>query len=111
MTYKDEALYESFPPCVSRLLSGAALCCILLQCVALCCSVSGAALCCMFLKCVALCCSMLQCEYLSSSSSLSGARISIAVWVGRMRDTCCRVLQCVSVCFSVLQSVAVCFTV
>jgi len=60
-----------------------------LQCVAVCCSVSTSflfpgAVCCSVLQCVAVCCRVLQC---------------VAV--------CCSVLQCVAVCCSVLQCVCV----
>ena len=84
----------------------------MLQCVAVCCSVSQCvqcvvttfvatdsadvvttlqvcvALCCSALLCVAVCCNVLQCVAL-----------------------CCSVLQCVAVCCSVLQCVAVCCSV
>ena len=62
-------------------------CCIVLQCVAVCCSQVYElrhAVCWSVLQCVVLCCSVLQC---------------VAV--------CCSVLQCVAVCCSVLQCVAV----
>ena len=62
---------------------------VLLQCVAVCCSVlQCVAVCCSVLQYVAVCCSVLQC---------------VAV--------CCSVLQCVAVCCSVLQCVAVWFEV
>ena len=60
-----------------------AVCCSVLQCVALCCSVLRCvAVCCSVLQCVAVCCSVLQC---------------VAVR--------CSVLQCVAVCCSVLQTI------
>jgi len=55
------------------------VCCSVLQCVAVCCSV------CSVLQCVAVCCSVLQCA-----------------------AVCCSVLQCVAVYCSVLQCVAMC---
>ena len=59
---------------------------MVLQCVAVCCSVlQCVAVCCSVLQCVAVCCSALHC---------------VAV--------CCSVLQCVAVCCTVLQCVAVC---
>jgi len=60
-----------------------AVCCSVLQCVAVWCSVSR-----LKLQCVAMCCSVLQC---------------VAVWCGVSRLK----LQCVAVCCSVLQCVAV----
>ena len=81
--------------------SGAALCCDVLQCVAvycrllfratfsfLSCIYVRGAVCCRVLQCVTVCCSVFQC---------------VAV--------CCVVLQCVTVCCSVLQCVAVCCSV
>jgi len=91
-------------------LQGVAVCCIMLQRVAMihahdsegalnlfaaahadgqCCSVlQCVAVCCNVLQCVAVCCSVLQC---------------VAV--------CCSVLSCVAVCCSVLQHVAACCSV
>jgi len=61
----------------------------MLQCVAMCCSVSQyVAVCCSMLQYAAVCCSMLQCVAM-----------------------CCSVLQCAAVCCSVLQCVAVCCNV
>jgi len=85
-----------------------------LQCVAVCCSVlQGVAVRCSALqcvKCVAVCCSMLQCRPqrcaispgLDSSSSAS-YHTSVLQCVA----ACCTVLQCVALCCSVLQCVAV----
>jgi len=89
-----------------------------LQCVAVCCSVlQGVAVRCSALqcvKCVAVCCSMLQCRPqrcaispgLDSSSSAS-YHTSVLQCVA----ACCTVLQCVALCCSVLQCVAVCCSV
>ena len=75
-----KASYGSLSPCIMLyvidvLLQCVAVCCSVLQCIAVCCSV---------LQCVAVCCSVLQC---------------VAV--------CCSVLQCVAVCCSVLQCAVV----
>jgi len=73
---------------------------ILLQCLAVCCSV---------LQCVAVCCSVLQrvAACFGSSCLHVGWRLyktdPVAVF--------CSVLQCVAVCCSVLQCVAVCCSV
>jgi len=64
------------------------MCCSVLQCVAVCCSL-----------CVAVCCSVLQCV----------AVCCRCVWISHVTNTmCCSVLQCVAVCCRVLQCVAVC---
>ena len=72
---------------------------IVLQCVAVCCSV---------LQCVAVCCSVLQClthwfkivmKKLSNNRPLSDHTGSVVLRVA----VCCSVLQCVAVCCSVLQ--------
>jgi len=62
------------------------VCCRMLQCAAVCCSVLPyVAVCCRILQCAAVCCSVLP---------------YVAV--------CCRMLQCVAVCCSVLPYVEVC---
>ena len=66
-----------------------------LQCVAVCCSVS---------QCVAVCRSVLQ--YTESCRTYQWTMSHI-----RMRYVCCSVLQCVAVCCSVLQCVAGCCTI
>ena len=80
-----------------------AVCCSVLQCVAVCCSVLTChqfAVCCSVLQCVAVCCSVLQCVWMSPICSVLQC---VAVH--------CSALQCVSVCCSVLQCVAVCWRV
>ena len=94
--------------CITRvflptgLVTSAAACCSVLQCVAACCSVlqesnthywphgssrwlQHVVACCSMLQCVAVCCSVLQHVV-----------------------ACCSVLQCVAACCSMLQCVAVC---
>jgi len=69
-----------------------AVCCSVLQCVAMCPCV---AVCCSVLQSVVECCSVLQC-------------VAVCCSVLQSVVECCRVLQRVAVCCSVLQSVAVC---
>ena len=86
-----------------------ALCCSVLQCVAVFCSV---------LKCVTVCCNVLQCDLVCCSvlrcvavccSVLECAVVCYSVL--QYVTVCCSVLQCVAVCCSVLQCVAVCCSV
>jgi len=76
------------------------VCCSVLQCVAVCCSMfqGGNAV----EEFVAVYCSVLQCVAVYGSVSQC-----VAVWKCS-RGVCCSVLQCVAVCCSVLQCVAVC---
>jgi len=86
-----------------------AMCCSVLQCVALwysvlqcvtvCCRVlKSVAEFCSLLHCVALCCSVLQC-------------VAVCYSVLKGVAVCCRVLLCAGLCYSVLQRVAVCYSV
>ena len=68
----------------------------MLQCVAVCCSVSDVVarkepVCCSVLQCVVVCCSVSQMSSLARSQYVA---------------VCCRRLQCVAVCCSVLHCVA-----
>ena len=75
---------------------------IVLQCVAVCCSVlQYVAVCCSVLQCVAVCCSVLHCVAVRCSVLHSKTCKS-------RRKSYCIVLQCAAVCCSVLQYVAVC---
>jgi len=58
--------------------------------------------CCSVLQCVAVCCSVLQLEYGLEGSNVFDVSGGVCVAV------CYSVLQCVAVCCSVLQCVAVC---
>jgi len=80
-----------------------AVCCSVLQCVAVCyrvlqCVTVCVAVCCSVLQYVAVCCSMLQCVAVCYSV-LQCVAVCVAV--------CCSMLQYVAVCCSVLQCVAV----
>jgi len=103
---------------------------VLLQCVAVCCSVlqcvavlslrvteglnilswplpsQAAAL---FAERVTVCCSVLQCiaERCSVAVCCSAKRATVSTASGPFCRACCSVLQCVAVCCSVLQCVAV----
>ena len=76
-------------------------------------------LCCRVLKCVEVCCSVSSCTNTFSRSvrrSISSFECSKSCLAGRCRALqgvagCCSVLQCVAVCCSVLQCVAVCCSV
>jgi len=70
-----------------------ALCCSVLQCVAVCCSV---------LQCVAACCSFLHCD---------AVRRSVTQCVLQCVVLCCSATQCVAVCCSEMQCGAVCCSV
>jgi len=70
------------------------VCCSVLQCVAVCCSVSSRFRC-SALQCVAVCCP--RCGCLTSNYFQVNECVAV----------CCSVLQCVAVCCSVLQCVAV----
>ena len=96
------------------MLQCVAVCCSVLQCVAVILrnvkyisqffSMKHILVCCSVLQCVAVCCSVLQCvavilrnvNYFSQFFSMKHILM------------CCSVLQCVAVCCSVLQCVAVC---
>jgi len=73
--------------CLSLSRGQVAVCCSVLQCVAVCCSV------CSVMRCVAVCCSALQCV----------AVCAVCCSVLQNVAECCRVLQSVAVCCSVLQ--------
>jgi len=82
---------------VGSVVQCVAVCCCVLQCVAVCCSV-----CCAILwgvgsvvQCVAVCCSVLQC-----------VAVCVALCCGVL-VVCCSVLQCVAVCCSVLHCTTV----
>jgi len=91
--------------CVRDFSSSAFLSRVLLQCVAVCCSVLQCVeVCCSVLQCVALCCSVLQCVAVRRVLQLAAVCCSVLQCVA----VCCSVLQCAAVCCSVLQCVAVC---
>ena len=75
---------------------------ILLQCVAVCCSV---------LQCVTVCCSVTLSASAQRRSSCYSACCSVCCSVLQCVAVCCSVLQCFAVCCSVLQCVALCCTV
>ena len=90
-------------------VNSVAVCCSVLQCVAVWCSVEAccndtpvqqvcecAAVCYSVLQCVTVCCSVMQCW---------------GVWQWHLRSACVRVLQCVTVHCSVRQCIAVCCSV
>ena len=91
----------------SRVLQGVAMCCVMLQRFAMCCSVSlcsvsplhppspDASGCCRVLHLVADLCSILQCVTLLSFASTSS--ISQRSWVLLRIAVCCSVFQCVVV--------------
>ena len=104
-----------------------AACCSALQCVAstlrVCCSacvgrvhrtrgvvLQRVAVCCSVLQCVAVCCSVLQCE---ENVSVRCVLCGVSVLILATSDArccvsvCCSVLQCCAVCCSAMQSVAV----
>ena len=89
-----------------------AVCCNVLQCVAMCCSVF-VVVCCSVLQCVAVCCSVLQCVAVCCSAVVSNDAGSVCCSVLQFVAGCCNVfvavscsmLQCVAVCCSVLQCV------
>jgi len=80
---------------------------IVLQCVAVCCSVlQCVAVCCSVLQCVAVCCIVLQCianqmKCLTMNSSMNSS-VAVCRSVSQCVAVCCSVLQCVAVCCSVL---------
>ena len=84
--------------CARRPFPCAAVCCRVLQCFAVCCSVWSV------LQCVAVCCSVLQCV-------LQCALKCVAVCCCVLKCALQCVSQCVAVCCSVLQCVAVCVAV
>ena len=79
---------------------------MVLQCVAVCCSVlQCAAVCCSVVQCVALCCSVLQCVVVCMTSLhvrvlLMPSRITYCPLprVGTSVAVHCSVLQCIAVC-------------
>jgi len=77
------------------------VCCSVLQCVAVCCSVTWSVL-----QCVAVCCSVLQCvaEWLESAWLDNHYQKTIKSSVLQCVAVCCSELQCVAVCCGVLQS-------
>jgi len=82
-----------------------------LQCVAVCCSVSQClAVCCSVLQCLAVCRSVLQCVAVCCIFSLTWLdRIATkAVASLQWENVCCGVLRCVAVGECVLRRVAVC---
>ena len=93
---------------------------VLLQCVAVCCSVlQCVAVCCSVLQCVAVCCSVLQLMCSQPHTRCLCDTTRLYAWVSRHTSKLmcyCSVLQCVvccswcavAVCCSVLQCVAVC---
>jgi len=108
----------------------AEVCCSVLQCAAVCCSVSWyVTVCCSVLQCVAalyisalrnieghfrwgvlqcvaVCCSVLQPFMLAPFEILKDASAEMCCSVLRYVAACCSVLQCVAVCCRVLQCVA-----
>ena len=62
------------------------------------------------LQCVAVCCSVSQCVALSRNERLEMIE-DVHLLVNRHSAVCCSVLQSVAVCCSVLQCVAVCYSV
>jgi len=108
--------------CVSVLQCIASVCCSVLQfvlecyywCVAVCCLI--------VLQHVAVCCSVLQCVPPLSSPSTTVAVFSVccfvwfqcdALWCSELHcvAVCCSVLQCAAVCCRVLPCAAVCYIV
>ena len=84
-----------------------AVCCSVLQCVAVCCSVlqcaACVAVCCSVLQCVAVCCSVLLMDvFVRSCKSLAEEEEAIPSGVAAL----CSVLQRCAVCCSVVQCVA-----
>jgi len=76
---------------------GVAVCCSVLQCVAV--VLQCVAVCCSVLQCAAVCCSILQCvdvQYVAVRRPGDKMQRELAL------------LQCVAVCYSVLQCIAVC---
>jgi len=59
------------------------------------------------MQCVAVCCSVLQCVAVCCSVNLRGTRETRNFCYGSS-SICCSVMQCVTVCCSVLQCVAEC---
>jgi len=114
---------------IRMLLQCVAVCCSVLHCVAVCCSVLQCVfrvyplLCSirMLLQCVAVCCSMLQCVFrvyplLCSIRMLLQCVAAFVCCCSRSRQhdiarRSCSVLSCVAVCCSMLQCVAVCCSV
>ena len=83
-----------------------AVCCSVLQCVAVCCSVVQ----CSVVQCVAVCCNvlkLLRCSLLQSFAEFRSMLQCVGQCVGQCVAVCCSVLQCVAVCCSVLQCGAV----
>jgi len=86
------------------------VCCSVLQCVATSgdgcsnkCSVERG----MLLQCVAVCCSVLQCVAVCCNV-LQPPGMGVVTSVPSKEVCCCSVLQCVAMCCSVWQCVAVC---
>jgi len=79
----------TYPPSVRIVLQCVAVCCSVVQCVAVCCSV---------LQCVAVCCSVLQCVAAVMSVTCPSLVRSVLQCVAG----CCSVLQCVAGCCRVL---------
>ena len=91
-------------------LQSVAMCCSVLQCVAVWTCIRGTqylscvAVCCSVLQCVAACCNVLQCVAVYRSVSQC-----VDMYLGDpVSFVCCSVSQCVAVCCSVLQRVAAC---
>jgi len=89
----------------------ARLCCSVLQCVAVCCSVllyllrSLVGTRSIVFQCVAVCCSVLQCIAMccSTCSGVKSTKDRMCCSMLQYIVVCCSVLQCVAVCCSVLQ--------
>jgi len=88
---------------------------VLLQCVAVCCSVLQCVavwfevdlMCCSsVLQCVAVCCSVVCGRSNSSPSFLNQSDLCIVKSVLQCVAVCCSVLQCVAVCYSVLHRIS-----
>ena len=67
-------------------------------------------LCCSVLHCVAVCCSMLQHVYVTWLVHVTYSTFFKTLYCSVLQcvAVCCSVLQCVAVCWNVLQCVAVC---
>jgi len=99
--------------CHTQRIMSCILCCSVLQCVAVRCSVlQCAVVCCSVLQCVAVRCSVLQCVAVCCSVLQCVTVVQICSRGPSVSHTANHVmhsvLQCVAVCCSVLQCVAVC---
>jgi len=107
--YKQIHTHAWFGMCCSVLRCVAVFCSVLLCATVVCCSVLlCVAVYCNVLQCIAMCCSVLQCVAVYCNVL---QRIAMCCSVLQCAAVYCNVLQCIAMCCSVLQCVAMCCSV